>query len=323
MPNHDAGYHLLFGHPQMVEDLFRSFVDAPWVADIDFASLERVNARLHAEGLERRDGDLIYRARLADGTNVYLYLLLEFQSRPDPWMAVRVMVYVGLLYQHLIREGRLTPNGKLPPVFPLVLYNGEPRWRAPTELRGLIELPAGIRGVRAFQPRMRYHLIQERDYPEGKGGSLVGLLFQLENCRGVDELRRTVGALIDMLAEPAYEGLRRDFSAWLRQVLIPTRAIAPDPDRLQAFSEVKIMLAERIKQWEKEIEQRALQQGMQQGMQQGLSQGEVALLNRLLARRFGPLPAWVDERLRAADRETLERWGVQLLDADSLETVFR
>ena len=47
---------------------------------------------------------------------LYVYLLLEFQSDVDPWMAVRLLVYVGLLYQDLIRAGCLTPDGCLPPV---------------------------------------------------------------------------------------------------------------------------------------------------------------------------------------------------------------
>ena len=73
-----------------------------------------------------------------DGSEGYLYLLREFQSNPDPWMAVRVLVYVGLLYQHLIRENRLAAHGKLPPVFPLVLYNGDARWNVAQEVKDVI-----------------------------------------------------------------------------------------------------------------------------------------------------------------------------------------
>ena len=37
---------------------------------------------------------------------VWVYLLLEFQSEPDPWMALRMMVYMGLLSQHPMAEVR-------------------------------------------------------------------------------------------------------------------------------------------------------------------------------------------------------------------------
>jgi predicted transposase YdaD len=39
-------------------------------------------------------------------TTVWVYLLLEFQSEPDPWMALRMMVYMGLLSQHPMAEVR-------------------------------------------------------------------------------------------------------------------------------------------------------------------------------------------------------------------------
>ena len=63
---------------------------------------------------------------------VWIYLLLEFQSQDDPWMAVRMMVYVGLLAQHLIKERQLE-DGRLPALIPLVLYNGAHPWKAPTD----------------------------------------------------------------------------------------------------------------------------------------------------------------------------------------------
>jgi len=34
-----------------------------------------------------------------------LYLLIEFQIRVDKRMALRMMVYIGLLYQDLIKRG--------------------------------------------------------------------------------------------------------------------------------------------------------------------------------------------------------------------------
>ncbi|MEW6169645.1 MAG: Rpn family recombination-promoting nuclease/putative transposase [Pseudomonadota bacterium] len=45
---------------------------------------------------------MVWRVRLTDGSPLYIYLLLEFQSRSDPWMAVRLLAYVSLLYHGLI-----------------------------------------------------------------------------------------------------------------------------------------------------------------------------------------------------------------------------
>ena len=47
------------------------------------------------------------------------------------------------------------------------------------------------------------------------------------------------------------------------------------------------------------------------------------MLQRQLARRFGPLPATVLERIAGASLEEIETWGYRVLDAESLEAVFR
>jgi hypothetical protein len=48
-------------------------------------------------------------------------IILEFQSEPDSWMAVRVMQYVSLLAEQLLREGAQDglPEGRLPSILPI------------------------------------------------------------------------------------------------------------------------------------------------------------------------------------------------------------
>jgi hypothetical protein len=47
------------------------------------------------------------------------------------------------------------------------------------------------------------------------------------------------------------------------------------------------------------------------------------MLLHLLEARFGPPPAGLSGRVRAASSEQLERWAVRVLTAGSLEEVFR
>ncbi|WP_281168731.1 hypothetical protein [Tepidiphilus margaritifer] len=42
----------------------------------------------------------------------------------------------------------------------------------------------------------------------------------------------------------------------------------------------------------------------------------------MLARRFGPLPEWVQQRLQDATPDALETWLDRVLDAQRLEDVF-
>jgi len=90
---------------------------------------------------------------------IYVYLLLEFQSTVDPYMAVRLLSYVGLLYQDIIKTKQQLGNGKLPPVLPLVLYNGERAWNASRDIGSLIQHIPG--GLEQYRPDFQYLLIDE------------------------------------------------------------------------------------------------------------------------------------------------------------------
>ena len=105
MKTHDPSYKLLFSHPQMVRDLLVGFVAEPWVAELDFATLEQVSGSYVADDLRDREDDLLWRVRFRDRW-LYLYLVLEFQARVDPWMAVRLLI--GLLYRRVDPVGAST-----------------------------------------------------------------------------------------------------------------------------------------------------------------------------------------------------------------------
>jgi hypothetical protein len=81
--------------------------------------------------------------------------------------------------------------------------------------------------------------------------------------------------------------------------------------KVRDLQELKMTLTERFETWAREYEQK------------GIAQGEALLLQRLPARRFGPLPSAVVAQLGAASREQLECWGDRVLDAARLDEVFR
>ena len=322
--DHDGGYHLLFSHPRMVADLLAGFVDQPWVAELDLASLERVNAKFHAEGLERRDGDVIWKIRRHDGRFAYLYLLIEFQSTCDRWMALRVAVYVLLLYLHLIREDRLAPEDRLPPVYPLVLFNGESPWTAKHELCDLIA-PGPDGHPWPWAPRFHYLLLDEQRYNPARlqgMSNLVAVLFQLEQCRTVAELGAQIERMIALLQEPANASLFRAFLTLVFAVLAPARGLALTPGDMDKMVEDPNMLAERVRKWEQDLLEQGIHQGVHQGLRQGRAEGEALALIRVAERRFGPLPAPLKERIMAADTGLVETWLDRVMTAPSRDAVF-
>jgi predicted transposase/invertase (TIGR01784 family) len=154
--HHDHGYKLLFSHREFLIDLLGAFVPEPWVGALDFSTLEKVSNSYVTDDLRSREDDIVWRVRFGSRW-LYVYILLEFQSSIDRYMAVRMLSYVGLLYQDLIRQGQITNDDALPPVLPVVLYNGRKRWDAAEDIAHLIaELPPELR---RYQPQLQYLLL--------------------------------------------------------------------------------------------------------------------------------------------------------------------
>ena len=319
---HDSGYKLLFSDPLMVRDLVQGFIDDPWLRKLDFSTLEPVKGHYVSEDLRDRAEDVVWRLRSGEDW-LYLYLLIEFQSRVDRYMALRMLVYVGLLYQDLIRHRQLGPQKLLPPVLPIVLYNGERRWRAPVTLTELLpKVPAFLAPL---QPQMRYVLIDEGAVPSETLArlprNLAATIFRLEQPQTPAAIQAIVTELEASTRSEEFTTVRRLVAIWIRAALHRNRKcpiVLPELDDLQ---ELNIMLSQRIEQWAEGYIATGRMEGRMEGRTEGRMEGEARVLARQLARRFGVLPAWAEARLNAAGEAELLRWSEAVLDASSLGEV--
>ena len=308
----DAAYKSLFSHPRMVADLLRGFAAKGWSDKLDFKTLEKVPAEFVSEDLRRRQGDGLWRVRLRGSSWLQVVVLLEFQSTSDPYMAVRLLAYGSLLYQDLIRRRELGPGGELPPVLPVVLYNGRSRWRAADEVAKLV---APVEGPLAeYQMSLRYFVLDERglgedDLPEG---NLVTSLVEFESSRSTEDLARAASRLPDWFRGGDDPELRRSFLRWASEVVTLSSSVPEEV--LGRMEEEPTMLAE----WVKEYYEEARLKGIEQGMERGRAE-ERARLCRQAERKFG---AGTSARLSGLlDRLTasgqLDEVGDWVIDCDT------
>jgi hypothetical protein len=66
-----------------------------------------------------------------------------------------------------------------------------------------------------------------------------------------------------------------------------------------------------------------LKEAEQEGERRGERKGELAVLRRLLQKRFGPIPSWATEQLASRSTAEMEELSVRVLDAKSIEDLMK
>jgi hypothetical protein len=316
--DHDLGYKQLFAHPTLVRDLLAGYTPFDCFRELGPSAFERVNASYVSERLSERHGDMVWRVRFGEQL-LYVYLLLEFQSHAERWMALRMQVYVGLLYQDLVKRREYGPQGRLPPVLPVVFYNGMAPWTAGAELRELIA--AGPSELEVFQASQRYLLIDQRSLdPAGlaQARNVVAELFRLELSDSPDILIDVTTSLAAWLGGEEQSSLRRSIAAWI--VNLQKREFEGATfDDISALLEGKTMgerFVRKYATWADALRHEGLEKGRQEALETQRS-----TFKRLLARRFGELSAAPIARIDNATGDELERWFDRVLDAGSVDAV--
>lgn len=218
---HDAIHKLLCSFPRVVADILRGYVVGDLIDRLDYGTLEQVSAERVTEALKRRLNDAVWRVRCDDGSWVWVYLVLEFQSTPDRDMAMRMLGYVATLYQALERMEEFR-RGKLPAVLGVVLYNGEREWVETLDTRERIGLEPGS-DMEEMLPRMRFPVIDERRAQRlpAELRNVAGLMFQLWDLRTVEQLLNWVQQVRSWLGGSQDRRLRDAFRSVLEEEVIP------------------------------------------------------------------------------------------------------
>jgi predicted transposase/invertase (TIGR01784 family) len=316
MGRHDLSYRLFFSHRLMVQALLREIVDEHWVDLLDLDSGVQVSGTFVSSRHENRESDVIWRFRREDRREPrYVYLLLEFQSRPDPSMPVRLMGYESLFYQSLMKGKPASGWKNLPLVIAVVVYNGWKPWGVATELGSLIgDLDPSSE---VYRPRLRYLLVDESKYPREElaaQANPVAALFYIEQSRDWQDIRAGVDRLRETIPQ-AEVSLQEAFVTWLIKVILPRFGLSPkEAAEVLTLEDFSTMLAEKIDSWNDKIRE--------EGRQEGRQEERAGMLLRLLRLKFGPLAPEVEDRVRSTDADRLLEWSDRVLTAERLQDVF-
>jgi predicted transposase YdaD len=259
----------------------------------------------------RRRVDLLGEA--ANGRLVHI----ELQSRNDPSMPLRMLEY-GVMVAR--REGRYPKQ--------VVLYVGKAPMRMERTYRSEDDL------------NFKFDLVDIREldgerllHSRGLGDNVLAILTGLgDNPEAVRKIVSRIAKLDDEERQSTLQQLSilaglREWEPLVREEVdrVPvTENILNHPAIRPAYRKGRREGREAgLEAGLKQGLQKGLRKGRREGREEGLHQGELTVLKRLIVKRFGEIPAWLEERLAKSPAAELEQLGERLLDAQTLEDLVK
>ena len=314
---HDETYKLIFSQRAAVEELVCHFVGEDLADELDFATLEALPTDRISGGLVQRQVDLLWKIRFR-GSWLYLLILLEFQSESDHFMALRILTYICLTYEELLRRRELKAGDRLPPILPVTMYNGRTRWRAATDISKLMApVPPPLP---PYLPRARYLLLDLQRIGEKNPPStdLVTSLAKMEREPSPENLRRVMRGLTGRFSGPGFAELRRALFSWVAGAAEAWQIPKEELARIRTGTEDETMY-ERVREMREQVHR----DGIEKGLERGRAEGR-ALVGRLATRKFGARTARQLSRILEdiADPERLADVADAIIDCQSDAELF-
>lgn len=318
---HDRGYKLLFSFCKLFQQLLEGYVDADWTRLLDFSQSQQVNKTFILPDFQKQESDILYKVPLknAHQNSVYLYVLIEHQSSVDFSLAFRIFLYLSDLWRELYQNTeealRTQKSFRLSPVFPIVLYNGQPPWTASTSLNQLVEQSHLFND---FLPQLKYYLVDIPRLSEEKLKQLhnsLAAVFLLERDMPGEQYEEVLKMALEFIVKDADSELAKSLYQWiLRRFQEKTeesvlqkviQEISPQTEQIQ---ELKTML--------ELMPQKLIDFGKQEGEQNGIRKS----LLKTLTKKFHTLPEKLEKKLeQIKDENLLLKLIEDALDVDSLK----
>ena len=275
---HDKSYKDLYSKKEIALDLFKNMIKDDWAKEITVENLSLVNKSFVTSDYEETECDIVYQAKVKD-TEVFFYILLEFQSTVDYRMPLRLLFYMCEIlrdYSKNANHKKYDKNLKIPAIIPIVLYNGQEVWKVPREFRKIIY------NEKMFKNSLlnfEYDLIDinngftEEELIKSKNVSAAIFLLD-QKIDAIQFLQRikAIALFFDALSEVEIKAIKH----WIRNTI----------DNQLAESAIKILESKRedvedmvannmfiLTEFREKAEKEGLQKGLEQGLERGLQQG--------------------------------------------------
>lgn len=233
----DNMFKSLFTDTDLFYMLLKDFIKEDWVDIVEKSNLELVSSSFVDSIETNRESDIIYKVKLED-EEIFVFILLEHQSKVNYLMIFRVLEYMVKLWRKYIDDNKkisLNKSFLLPPIYPIIFYDGSNEW---TAVKNFQEKVKDAKSFKEYLPDFKYDIISLRDisYEELQNHkdllSAIMLIDKIKKPSDFEEIKN--------IKKEYWEGLKKN---------IGTRR------ELEKIAEAMKILLKRINVPEAEIEE--------------------------------------------------------------------
>ena len=307
---HDRGYKLLFSFKKLFQELIAGYVEADWKSQLDYSRCKQLNKTYIMPDLSKQESDILYQIPLlgtgSEPKEVLLYILLEHQSTVDHSIAFRVLAYLVNIWEDIYKNTdenlRRQKTWRLPPVFPIVLYNGDDTWAAARSVREIVEQSELFGDC---IPDLKYHLIDIVHYDTNKLKALHNLLsslFLLEQSQDRAAFSESIQQASAILSQEKDGELWQSIFQWIT-IKLQSDFPQGNPEALQQLQQAILNKPrEESHTMLETIARKIFEEGIEEGLQEGMKKS----ILKVLQARFNQVPKKIEDKiLSLTDEESL------------------
>jgi predicted transposase/invertase (TIGR01784 family) len=318
---HDTFFRETMSHKEVAADFLVNYLPAGLLEHIKLETLAITKDTFVDKKQAAHSSDLLYQVKLTGDRPGFVYFLFEHKSYPDRFVSLQLLRYIVEIWELYLKQHKKATT--LPLIIPIVVYHGKPKGKA-LRLVDLIDLPDV--SLAAYVPD--FDLAFYDFSPETDAAIKGEIWLQLVlHCLQAKSIPTAVSKLTEIIVLLAQLDENAPSLRWI-EVIFRYLSQTMDIDRGVVQNLVQEIIPPKKEGLVMTIAEQWKQEGRMEGRLEGRMEGEAtgrnAILSRQLAKRFGlnTLDIRMQERLRNASPEQLDRWAERILDAKTVDDVF-
>jgi predicted transposase/invertase (TIGR01784 family) len=280
--SHEGLFLKVFKDKENTKHFLQQHLPQDLLNHADWDSMYLENASYLDDKMRKHFSDLVYSVRMGqeEFSAAKVYLLFEHKSSPESLVGLQLLRYMAMQWKEMYDQGQIA-GGKLPPIIPIVIYQGRGSWKARASFQDLVEMPSD--SFKAFVPDFSFAFFNVGELDERRVQHNVVLKFYVAIIKSLDkpELKEILPQLTRGLYESLGHRTATEYIEIFFRYLVKTTDAVDKEDYAKALGKlpgggegIMSILAE---EWKQEGREEILQQ-----KEQWVSEAKIANTQDLL-----------------------------------------